>query len=78
MSVAVWVLVHGLSMLFWVWVLRYGGARRLQGSVLSVPLVSFFALNWDVDAIKLMAWCALIVGPIYFAMGLVEPGLRWL
>ncbi len=77
MSITTWVLLYIAELLFWWWVIRWGGAERLEGTFSSGFLISVLAPNWSAEGIKLFAWLTLIVGTVWFIIGLVLPGARF-
>lgn len=65
-----WLLGHGLNTLFWLWVLLWGGADRLEGTFAAGFLIDWLAPSWSADGIRLFALLMLVVGGIAFAVGL--------
>lgn len=65
-----------LDLLFWLWVIRWGGAERLEGTFTSGLLVNYFAVNWSAEGIKLFAWLTLIATTIWFFAGVFYPEIR--
>jgi hypothetical protein len=55
-----WSLLYVASVLFWVWVIWWGGAEWLEGTFVSGLLIHVFAPDWSVHGIKLFAWASLI------------------
>ncbi len=76
MSLTNWILFYIAELLFWLWVIRWGGAKWLEGTFTSGLLISVLAPNWSADGIKLFAWLTLIVGTIWFIIGLIVPQAR--
>jgi len=75
-SLPAWIILYLLELLFWVWIIRWGGAERLEGSFISGLLIHYFAPRWGSEGIKLFAWLALIAGTVWFIAGLFYPGIR--
>lgn len=71
-----WIFCAALSSLFWLWVLRWGGAERLEGTFASGFLISWFAPKWSAEGIKLFALLSLISTLGAFVVGLFVPDLR--
>ena len=76
MSTGGWVLVFALEALFLLWLLRWGGARLLEGTFASGCLIAWVTPTWDEEQIKLYALVALVASTIWFVLGLVRPELR--
>ncbi|SOD29280.1 hypothetical protein [Variovorax sp. YR752] len=75
MSLALWIAVHAAEALFCLWVLRWGGAERLEGSFAS-GLVSNFAPRWSAEGLRMAALILLVFCAITFVVGLFVPSLR--
>jgi hypothetical protein len=76
-STHAWIITHLVSALFWSWIAFWGGAERLEDTFASSWLVNWRAASWDADQIKFFAWLKLIVGGIWFFVGLAAPGARF-
>ena len=76
MGLTAWCLFYGIELIFWIWIIRWGGAERLEGTFSSGFLLHMFAPRWSADGIKLFAWLMMIVSTIWFAIGLFNPGVR--
>jgi len=76
MPLGYWVLTYVLSTLFWLWILRWGGAERLEGTFTSGFLVNVLAPGWSSDGIKLFALLSLVLSTIGFLVGLFVPAVR--
>ncbi len=74
MTALEWTLSNVALWLFWLWILNWGGARRIEG------WKSFFltawAIRWDAEQLRLYALCMLIVNIVWYFVGLYEPGCR--
>ena len=75
-SIEHWILFAVLDALFWIWVLRWGGAERLEGTFASGFLVSWFAPKWSAEGIRLFALLSLAASLAAFGVGLFVPGVR--
>lgn len=75
-SIPQWILWAALSSLFWLWVLRWGGAERLEGTFASGFLVSWFAPRWSAQGIKLFALLSPVGTLGAFVVGLFVPDIR--
>lgn len=80
MPVSLWTLFYGLSTLFWLWILRWGGAERLEGTFASGFFLCALAPRWNAEEIKLFALLSLVASTILFVIGLFVPAFRswWL
>ncbi|MET3183271.1 hypothetical protein ABL840_12455 [Variovorax sp. NFACC27] len=75
LSFLVWTVAHAAEALFCLWVLRWGGAERLEGTFAS-GLISTFAPRWSAEGLKLAALILLFFCAVSFAAGLFVPSLR--
>lgn len=78
MSLIGWIGAYSVQMLFWVWVVCWGGAERLEGTLASFFLVSWFAPEWSSEGIKLFGWLMLIGSTIWFLVGIFLPEARFI
>lgn len=76
MSTWLWVALYLAQALFWLWIARWGGSSRLAGTLASGLLVHLRAPSWSREGLELFAWLSLLASSIWFAMGLLDPGLR--
>lgn len=76
MSLLAWIILYLTELLFWLWIIRWGGAERLEGTFTSGFLINCFAPGWSAEGIKLFGWLTLVVSTIWFFAGLFYPGLR--
>ncbi|WP_062477647.1 hypothetical protein [Variovorax boronicumulans] len=76
MTLLWWVVFHALDALFWLWILRWGGAAWLEGTFLSGFLVSIFAPRWGAEGLRMFALLMLVVCAISFVWGLLMPEMR--
>jgi hypothetical protein len=75
MSLALWIAVHVAEALFCLWVLRWGGAERLEVSFAS-GLISTLAPRWSAEGLRMAALILLVFCAITFAVGLFVHSLR--
>ena len=73
-----WILIYVAEALFWLWIVRWGGAERLEGTFASVFLVHFRAPGWGTKGIKVFGWICLVLSTIWFLIGLFDPESRFL
>jgi hypothetical protein len=78
MSLIAWIIAYALNMLFWLWIVRWGGAERLEGTFSSGLLISVFAPKWSAEGIKVFGYGAIIVSTIGFVLGVFFPDFRYL
>ncbi len=78
MSLIPWIVVYALNMLFWLWIVRWGGAERLEGTFSSGLLISVFAPQWSAEGIRVFGYGAIIVSTIVFVLGVFFPDFRYL
>jgi hypothetical protein len=77
MSGLVWTGSYALNVLFWRWLIRWGGAERLEGTFTSGLLLSTFAPRRSADGIRLFAWLSLIGSTLAFIIGLFRPDFKF-
>jgi hypothetical protein len=77
MPALLWVGLFAVTSLFWCWIIFWGGAEALEGTVASLFLISYFASRWSADGIRLFAWCSWIVSGFWFVLGLFVPETRF-
>jgi len=76
LSLFIWLAAHAAEALLCLWVLRWDGAERLEGTFASGFLFSSFAPRWSAEGLKMAALILLVFCAISFAAGLIVPGLR--
>jgi hypothetical protein len=76
MSTTHWVLGYIVDLLFSLWVLRWGGARWLEGTFASAFLISWFAPRWSAEGIRLFVLLSFLVTTGWFVVGLLVPETR--
>lgn len=75
-SLEYWALFCAGSVVFWLWVLLWGGAERLEGTFASGFLISWFAPRWSAEGIRLFALLSLLGTLVTFAVGWFVPEWR--
>ena len=78
MSLTELVVTYLLQLVFWLWIVRWGGAEWLEGTFLSGFLVHIFAPRWSAEGIKLFGCGAILVSTVLFVVGLFSPDFRYL
>jgi len=76
LSLFIWIAAHAAEAVFCLWVLRWGGAERLEGSFASGFLFSSFAPGWSAEGLKMAALILLVFCAVSFVAGLFVPGMR--
>jgi hypothetical protein len=76
MPLVIWVILYSVGVVFWLWVIFWGGAEWLEGTLASGFLVSIFAPRWSSEGIKLFAWLALFGSTVWFVLGIFIPEAR--
>ena len=79
MSLAEFITIYLLILVFRLWVARCGGAEWLEGTFLSGFQVNIFAPKWSAGGIKLFAYGTLIITTTttkLFVLGLLLPDSR--
>lgn len=76
MSILTWILIYlGLS-LFYLWVLRWGGAEWMEGWK-SIFFIDWFrSVEWSSEQIRLYMLLCWIGSSIWFLIGLFSPVCR--
>ena len=72
-----WAGLYLANLIFWLYVLRGGGAERLEGTFTSGFLFTWFAPRWDEDGIRAFGWCTLFITTVWFILGLIWPIFRF-
>jgi len=75
-STLIWILSYVVNLLFWLWVVFWGGAERLEGTFASGFIINSLAPNWTSEGIKLFGWLTLAGSTIGFVLGVCCPSLR--
>ncbi|BBO88820.1 hypothetical protein [Desulfosarcina ovata] len=77
MSLTELVACYLLNLLFWLWVVRWGGAEWLEGTLASGFLVSLFAPRWSAEGIKLFGVLTILISTILFLVAIFCPDFRY-
>ena len=77
MSVVLWIAEYVLFLLFWTWIIRFGGAELLEGRLAAGCAISIFAPRWSAEGIKAAGWVSIVLGTIWFVVGLFSPSSRF-
>ncbi len=75
MDLLYWLVGYVASTLFWLWVLRWGGAKWIEGWK-AWAAVGWFAGHWKAEQIRLYALLLLTLETVGFVAGLFVPSLR--
>lgn len=76
MDMLYWILSYTGSALFWLWILRWGGADWLEGWKAWVA-IGWFAGHWHAEQIRLYALILFVLESIWFVLGLFSPIVHW-
>lgn len=76
MSLTELILIYLINMVFWLWVVRWGGAEWLEGTFTSGFLIHVFAPRWSAEGIKLFAWVTIIISTLLFILAIFFPDFR--
>ncbi len=76
MSLTGFILSYAVNLVFWLWVVRWGGARWLEGTLTSGFLIHIFAPRWSAEGIRLFGWGAIVISTIILIAGLFWPDFR--
>ncbi|MBM4341661.1 MAG: hypothetical protein FJ110_19215 [Deltaproteobacteria bacterium] len=78
MSLTWWTIAYVVDLVFWLWVVRWGGAEILEGTFSSGFLISIFAPRWSAEGIKLFGYGTIIISTILFVLGIFFADFRQL
>jgi hypothetical protein len=76
MPLLVWVAGFAATSLLWAWILFWGGAEWLEGTMAS-GFLHVLAYRWSADGIKLFVGLTWLFEGIWFAIGLFLPSARF-
>lgn len=76
-STICWILSYAFDLLVSLWILRWGGARYLEGTFASGFLVSMLAPRWSAEGIKFFVLATLVGSTVWFVVGLFVPEARF-
>ncbi len=77
MSLIELIITYAVDLLFWLWVIRWGGAEWLEGTFTSGFLISVFAPRWSAEGIKLFGWGAILISTVLFIVAIFSPDFRY-
>jgi hypothetical protein len=77
MPLLLWVALFAVLVLFWCWVIFWGGADWLEESVFSILLFGYGGDFASARLIRFYAWVSLIGTVIWFVAGLADPKTRF-
>lgn len=75
MSLLTWILSHVTLAAFWLWILSFGGAEKIEGWK-SFFIIGWFAALWTAEQLRLYALCILVLQVPWFIAGLLIPQWR--
>lgn len=75
MPLAHWILFYLISLVLWLWILNWGGAKWLEGWRAWL-ILDWFAGHWNAEQIRLYALTLLGIETIWFLLGIGFPELR--
>lgn len=73
----VWMIEYALNLLFWLWIIKWGGAEWLADTFIAGFIVNLFTVHWSPDVIKFYGWLILIGTTVWFIIGMAIPDLRF-
>lgn len=76
MDLVYWIIGYVASALFWIWVLKWGGAEWLEGWRAWVS-IGWFAGHWSAEQIRLYALTLFVLESIGFVAGLFFESVRF-
>jgi hypothetical protein len=77
MSLIELTITYLIDLIFWLWVVKWGGAEWLAGTFTSGFLISIFAPRWSSDGIKLFGYGAILISTIFFVIAVFSPDFRY-
>ena len=75
-SLSVWILLYVADLLFFLWLLLWGGAEWIERRFIAISLLNIFAFYWDSEQIRLYALIMLVAATIWFVIGVFAPVVR--
>ncbi len=77
MSLLAWITIYILISLFHKWVISWGGAEKVEWFFsTNLITVTWTALKWKTDLIRLMFLIDWIIFTILFLIGIIHPDTR--
>ena len=77
LSVERWTLINAAAAVFYLWVLRGGGARWLEGWKGTLFFGRIRGDSWNVEQLRFFALFLLVFQGVWYVLGLFYPELRW-
>ena len=77
MSLLSLITIYLINLIFWLWIVQWGGAEWLEGTFISGFLVHIFAQRWSAQGIKLFGYGIIIVSTLLFILGIFYPDFRF-
>lgn len=77
MSLTELIVIYLVNLVFWLWVVRWGGAERLEGTFASGLLVHVFAPRWSAEGIKLFGYTWIVISSVLFVVAVFVPDFRY-
>ncbi len=77
MSIAELLIVYLMQLLFWLWIVKWGGAKRLEGTFTSGFIIHIFAPRWTEDGIKLFGLGMIVTSTILFLLAIFIADFRY-
>ncbi len=77
MSLELWIYTYILSSIWWKWLLSWGGAEKIEGWS-TFFFISWLALDWDSEQIRLFALIMWVIQTILFVLGIFDSDWRCL
>ena len=71
------IIYQGIGILFWIWILRWGGAETIEGWR-SWALIGWFAGHWTAEQIRFYAFILLTIELVWLAVGIFVPAARFI
>jgi len=73
MSLTELIITYLINLIFWLWVVRWGGAEWLEGTFTSGFFIHIFAPRWSADGIKLFGYGMILISTVLFIVGIFYP-----
>ena len=75
-SLLVWILLYVVQLVFYLWLLLWGGAEWIERRFAAIFLLNIFAFYWDSEQIRLYALIMLVAATVWFVIGVFAPVVR--
>lgn len=76
MAFWLWCLLFAIHSFYSWWIIGYGGAKHVEGWR-SFFLVSWFALDWNAEQIRMYVLLIWLISLFFFMMGVINPEYRF-